>query len=1574
MALREYLDILFTPRGGMNKDADPLSRKGGDYTHAENAQFLSLNGGTTFNVQPTKGNVPVYALPVVTAQNKVFRIYLDVQTGAIGSYTFRIRTPNGNIAIFFGWLTVFNDVSGTYGAAVLAINAAATVFNQTVTISPLVITSSPTEGYFDFTLTTVSGWDYTIESAFAPNLIQPPQPITVQESIDLSLIGQLQTIGSYDLDSDTIVWSTNQAEMPSTLPILSVTNNGAGLYRVTVTGHGLQTGYRVVISGVTQLTTNAQHNSNGQWIITVIDANNFDLQGSSVTMFANPNTGIITINSQGVGEIGVAQKDDNDETWTYTTLLRTKEWNFRIQKQPKTYCERNDLQASIYWTDDYNKPRKFYYSGLYITNGALQTVNANGQYTYGTINLETILQRGTTFAHITYNAQLGGGAVPAGNHRYCFQFLTEGLSRTLVSDPSNLINTYAAGLAPPENIEGDNAGDNTGKVNQLLITGIIPNLFKYVELIDIYYGGGTPVATIVRRDLLTQQTSQIIQHTGLETNVQVFDLAQLLEVQADIATALNIDAVNNRLILSNTTSSAEIDLTPFGVTLNHSLIREPLQGIMSRVDSTLRAGEYQIPGNLFSFASYALNETYRIGLKPKFKNGYVGSNIWVDDIRFDNNPINTGNPFGDNRRNVGGQLPDFDLTDVTGTIVYAFGFQLTNIDWNFLIDGVPIKDIVEEFSVEYVEMTEPFREIITTGALTLSQDALLAAAVEVIDTGGTTYPRTFVWSNTPAATPVLTDMSDYHSVAGMRLDNPVGTPVVLNPLYTGGADTFRTGSVYAPDIMFGYTDWQYAAGDQIINYGNPEMKFFFGASAVQIGRTPVNSNEFHNNMREFTGFYFGFPIAFNDVLEKADIGYGSGQLLTTLGRTYNKRTMFTTNTPGLPESGMLSNPGSPVVVCQNGFFFSGLIADFGLRNIAVYRPKVNKFGDIAQSKYIPTGAVFNNLATTVDVYGGDVMTQKTWLKHVAFMSYDAVPGGSHWTNPGLGAGIAFYSQNRVNSQMINRNDSDHVWQYPTRNEEDWLNPIQPGAPILTYNQGYTIAQGISSNEAFDPSLITSESQSARIWWSDLKPQNSIVDNYTSFLPLNFKDLQMSFGEITHHINFNGQLLTFQPRHFEFQYFDSTGLLVTNAQEAVLGNAGVMSQRGTALSTYGTSHGFSVLKGKTAGGKDCIAWIDTVHGKCVKHDPSQGTSVISDIQFMRSFFNNNLRFAGLFDTPAAGTGIHGVWDDVNSEFIWTVRAWKSITEWGSGMTITNVQYISSTRTLITTSGSHGFNNGDVLLISGVTGFTNNPNGTHVAVLAGGNQIEINFDVVAGTYTGGGVVAIGTYNIGEVVAYGNANTGDNFHELPNFYRSLVNNNTTVPTDAVRWELIEKTDKDYYNAYTIAYNEVKNKFTTFYSYLPKIYLKRGKSFLSPRPITNQGTTYEHLRGDYCVWYGDGVTELAERWRIDGMSCNEQSNVNKSAKAMMWQTQLVPDRIEIETKNYSTFMVAADCERIEDQWKVAIKNDTRTSPTGANDGDTSTIFGSYVEVGISGPPRVFQLFDNFILKVRAVSRLFNT
>lgn len=100
--------------------------------------------------------------------------------------------------------------------------------------------------------------------------------------------------------------------------ITGAANNGSGLIRITSASHNLQTGVTVTIASVGGTTE-----ANGTWVITRVDANNFDLQSST---FTNAYTagGTWTWVPNGVLPLtGTLNADVADNTIVYTCIDRS---------------------------------------------------------------------------------------------------------------------------------------------------------------------------------------------------------------------------------------------------------------------------------------------------------------------------------------------------------------------------------------------------------------------------------------------------------------------------------------------------------------------------------------------------------------------------------------------------------------------------------------------------------------------------------------------------------------------------------------------------------------------------------------------------------------------------------------------------------------------------------------------------------------------------------------------------------------------------------------------------------------------------------------------------------------------------------------------------------------------------------------------------------------------------------------------------------------------------------------------------------------------------------------------------
>ncbi len=1455
------------PSGGMNKDIDLSLIPAGDYVDALDIQHLTDGGSTSFAIQNTKGNVQLVngSIGSVTAQNKRYRILMQVSAGTLARQVTIYDAQGVSIAVV-GWVDNATTIATSYSnfTTALATAIAATTPLQTDTVS---LSGS----YAIFTLTTVAGFEYSVKDTQGTNATTVE---VTREAIDQSLVGEANVIGSYDLLGQLYVWSTSQVNLPSVLGVTLTESNVSGaLIRITTSAaHGLATGQSIVISGAAGA---GAASTNGIWIVTVINSTSFDLQNSVWVSNTIGSASIITINVEGIGEIGVVVFDANKETgagegFTYTRLIRSKELNFRRSKQIDTYCEQNNFETSLYWTDDYNVPRVLYYSGAIVTDGAIEAIIASGKYAYGSINEETRLVLTNELIGFAFTRQIvSGGSVMSGNWRYAVRLLTDTFSATNWTEISNPINVFKSDPSLPLTTSGDDALVVTPKINEFQVTNLTIGLFKYIELAAVNYVNGAIVGSIVNRFIVSGST-MTIQHTGNETNVVNLDVATLNQFSFDIQTAKNIDAIDNRLILSNLTTGLAIDFSAWTQTWKHSILQDTIDAV--RLEETnYRFGEYMDPLNVYNKMGYMYNETYRVSAKFRLKNNSTTNNFWIDDITIDDSTPT--------RRNV--TLTNFNLTTNGGDSVYVPYIRIEPQSFDFLIGGVPARDLIAEIIIERVECVP---EILFSGV-----------AVMGVDPG-----------------PMLPAMSDGESVQypGSNIGEYPFAVSAVNYTWPAGSSPYDVQplrnrnfcALYSPDWIYGNNILDFEAGDTVINFGNPEYR------DVHFANLADHSDHYDGVFMQYSGYLrSGISHELKNVVD-TKICLATGTV--SVGGSVFSKGLVDGRSGGSDIWHYMSGPVMKVQPLSN----LSSQTDYGIYNIQYKRSKTNKYGDVSTSKYIPTGATLvidatTSNASTIGVFGGDVFTQKTILR-TKIAAVSPVYGVG---NIGFQSSIGFYSQNRVNTQMTKRyNNSNSEWIYPNTTLDNWLQGalsfIDP-----TYNKGYNIINGISSDIAFDPNLPAQSDLPTEIRWSDLKPQNSIVDNFRIFLPLNFKDLPLEFGEIVHHFNFNGELVTAQPRRIQRQYFNTRGTINVGGgadTEAVIGDGSVMSRDGQSVSVIGSSNKWSFIKGKSAQGSDVMYWISTELKKAMRMG-YDGTISIADIHGLQSFFANNLTWVSGKDTPADEQGICGVWDDRYMSAIWTVRGMRSVPQWLVGTT---------------------YAKGAVVF--------NKPN---------------SFSVFEKT--------------GEIyISLANGEVGHNPSTGPAGHWFLVPHQgefTVTFTDATT---ATHNANEYYNEYTIEFNEQKNKFTTFYTFKPKIYLKWTDTFLTARPISDTGVLCIHRAGLYCLWYG---TQTGSAF-IE-LIYNKQVNNSKLYLALWLYGELnltyflQAIRIDLTTKRHKTFMLASDFENNLDYFAVPIKNDILTSSNGlVNDEDTSKLFGEYVKIKIrlSQATDILQKLVDVVLK----------
>ena len=136
----------------------------------------------------------------------------------------------------------------------------------------------------------------------------------------------------------------------------------------------------------------------------------------------------------------------------------------------------------MYFDDDYNSNRVFYYYGQYLQDGALAFNYDNNHYSFSSILLQLYGQSVKPNVKIDFFNQLqAGGNCPSGNIRY-FCVLKDNFGNwTKPSDLSNFVITYSdlpSGLSLGDSTDTT----NTNKTNVLNISGINTDVYSEVRL------------------------------------------------------------------------------------------------------------------------------------------------------------------------------------------------------------------------------------------------------------------------------------------------------------------------------------------------------------------------------------------------------------------------------------------------------------------------------------------------------------------------------------------------------------------------------------------------------------------------------------------------------------------------------------------------------------------------------------------------------------------------------------------------------------------------------------------------------------------------------------------------------------------------------------------------------------------------------------------------------------------------------------------------------------------------------------------------------------------------------------
>jgi len=1545
----------------LDLENDILSIKEGDFRDALDITLLSDGNGRTRAVEPVLGNLFSDDMGNVIGQSKVIRI--QMATGS-DSYSLIFKRRN--------YITIATVVINQNASAAITVSNAITAI--TAAIPEATITGSSVA---DITVdvmisngTLIDYWEWDIYNN-TPTLAGFT---TIQEAIDEGAAGNVKPIGSYDLLGTLFKWGATTSDVPVSLDVVSVSDSGTGMVMLEVLNHGLSDGEAIAVQGITD---NSGNSLSGEWIVQsvlngfgIFDADHIILYGSTYDAPYTLSSAKITINYSSVGRITVCTEDVVLDRIDSTILLTSKALNLRTKRQLDTYVENNGQYVGLYFTDGFNPIRALYYYGDYVADGFLS------RYSYDTIGSESKLLIQDTNVTLTYNSTINGvGQLKSGDYRYAVRFITENEIASSWTPLSNVINIYEGPF-----LVGDIDNTITSRANVFDVNGIPTGLFKYIELGYVIYQGLAQTAFTALRATITGPTMQLT-HTGFGTETEV-DIGTLQTANAGYETAESIDVLNNKMIISNLTTNQIRDFSLFAQSLTHELVQDTIPDVgisTTTAFDNYRLGEYFDPATTYGKKTFVYNETYRFAISVKLKNGPILANqFWVDDIRFDTNANNNlANPTS-NRRTAG--LPDYKLVDIgTGEIIVAsviFG----NIDWNFQIDGIRMIDLVERIYINQVEMTSQYKEILGTGLCVnfgrISENAA---------TTGNDFGAAPANCQLPEgwADPNLVGEFNWFSGNTELLNGT--TPGTFPNTYTDArvdkSEGIKYASFYSPDDFFNNESFDFRSGDKLFQFS-------------EVHRTVISTNQVTQGyfLNAFKGQYqeligstgstdplgTGAEVSLDDVQQ---VPLGGTVAFGSPGVSAVKTSFIGWQDNNLVDYTSTWNcPSSPVLYATTGFNSSSM----GLTFAQYYRPKgfYVKFGNKVDSKYVPTGAYADapliGVVDSVQVFG-DSFCQSSFYKlrapEVGPTVFDGVL--NHFYQNGWGYETMFYSQNRVNSQMRYPITGNAIDICPYISVDNWNNSALVDADTTFYTASYTPRNGVNVLPAYDPDANDTTVFPTRIAYSQTKPNGSTTDEYRVFLPLNFRDLDMGSGEIIHHEIVNGELLTFQQRSFQRQYFNDTGALVSSdGSEVILGDGGALTRRGIQLSSLGTTHKWSIVKGVSKGGNDVVAWWNTEYGYVIRFG-YDGVNPISMVHNINGFVEKNTKWVDLRRTPADDEGIRGVWNDQRKEYIWTIRGFKTNKELynprkyyalgdsvyvyeGLKQTPNIYKAIQNTQISVSTpvsSASIPVNNGDFAsglsgwttagsgwtLSSGKARFTNNGTLNYFSSLSQvvgiivGMTYDITFTISNFTNTSGTLLvnlgfygntiahtvnANGTYTVSVVCEVtpilsfwsSSNNTGDRF-DIDDI--SVLRPATTI-TSSISAPI---TDASYWelqispldrNQYTLAFSEFKNGFSCYYSFLPLFYARWKKSYQSSSPFI-RNHLYNHNRGQYAFWYGGLIVSRPFILAVMNEFPNEKKSFNAIELNSQFKPSSVGNAIEFFTEQHYSYLVNSDFDSDE-------------------------------------------------------------
>lgn len=361
------------------------------------------------------------------------------------------------------------------------------------------------------------------------------------------------------------------------------------------------------------------------------------------------------------------------------------------------------------------------------------------------------------------------------------------------------------------------------------------------------------------------------------------------------------------------------------------------------------------------------------------------------------------------------------------------------------------------------------------------------------------------------------------------------------------------------------------------------------------------------------------------------------------GGTYNNYSVAAESTNGNPCYFLkLGGGGFPTTVTNTEKYF-----------VHIYNPILlqyggNTFTNRGDNEYIFCSHFRHVKTTTVDyvdspqIFGGDVTNGIMDEERISVQWFN-YPAVHHTTT-------FFYPA----SSSVNR-ELRHG-RHPNANLDD-ITTLENDRTEYFYNHGYSCENDIVKMFPKPDPYILNEEYINRFHISEVKINGEALDSWSMFKPLNYWDVEGSYGAINGLLMLQDQLYFIQDKAFgKLLVNPKTAITSTTGEEIQLGRGNIIDSHDYISIETGSKHQFSFLRSGYS-----LYFIDGRHKKIYQFNQNSPLTPESDLKGMHSWLIKNV-FGNLEvndkpvykDINIGINGVHGVYDYMNNELIYTFR--------------------------------------------------------------------------------------------------------------------------------------------------------------------------------------------------------------------------------------------------------------------------------------------------------------------------------